>query len=202
MPPASASESSRASYWIGLMSLFCALALCFAAPSLHAQQILRAPSEKTLAVTEIQHLLKQGRTEQALAKADALIAAQPNDAHARFLKGQILGDAGRTQEAIAFFTRMTEDFPELPEPYNNLAALYAQQKQYDKARAALEMAVRVNPNYALAHENLGDVYAKLAARAYEQAARLGAADSSAGSPSARARAKAAALAPILNGSVR
>ena len=187
---------------MGLMSLFCTLALYLVAPSLHAQQILRAPSEKTLAVTEIQHLLKQGQTEQALAKADALIAAQPNDAHARFLKGQILGDTGRTQEAIAFFTRMTEDFPELPEPYNNLATLYAQQKQYDKARAALEMAVRANPNYALAHENLGDVYAKLAARAYEQAARLGAADSSAGSPSARARAKAAALAPILNGSVR
>ena len=184
------------------MSLFCALALCLAAPSLHAQQILRAPSEKTLAVTEIQHLLKQGQTEQALAKADALIAAQPNDAHARFLKGQILGDAGRTQEAIALFTRLTEDFPELPEPYNNLAALYAQQKQYDKARAALEMAVRVSPNYALAHENLGDVYAKLAARAYEQAARLGAADAGAGSPNARARAKAAVLAPILNGSVR
>ena len=93
------------------------------------------------------------------------------------------------------FTRLTEDFPELPEPYNNLAALYAQRKEYDKARTALEMAVRANPDYALAHENLGDVYAKLAARAYERAHQIDAANR-------RARAKASALAPILDGAAQ
>jgi tetratricopeptide (TPR) repeat protein len=75
-------------------------------------------------------------------------------------------------EAIAVFTKLTEDYPELPEPYNNLAVLYAQQKQYDKARTALEMAIRTHPSYAIAYENLGDVYAKLASQAYDKALQL------------------------------
>jgi tetratricopeptide (TPR) repeat protein len=77
------------------------------------------------------------------------------------------------------FTKLTEDYPELPEPYNNLAVLYAQQKQYDKARTALEMAIRTHPAYAIAYENLGDVYAKLASQAYDKALQLDSANAAA-----------------------
>jgi tetratricopeptide (TPR) repeat protein len=70
------------------------------------------------------------------------------------------------------FTALTDDYPELPEPYNNLAVLYASQGQYDKARKALEMAIRTHPSYAIAHENLGDVYAKMASEAYDKALQL------------------------------
>jgi ketosteroid isomerase-like protein len=90
----------------------------------------------------------------------------------RFIKGVIQRDSGKTAEAIATFTKLTEDYPELPEPYNNLAVLYAGQNQFDKARAALEMAIRTNPSYATAHENLGDIYAKLASQAYNKALQL------------------------------
>ena len=116
--------------------------------------------------------MKQGQLSQALEKTEQLIAAKPRDAQGRFLKGLILTESGRQQDAIAIFTRLTEDFPELPEPYNNLAVLYAQQKQYDKARTALEMAIRTHPSYSIAHENLGDVYAKLASQAYDKALQL------------------------------
>ena len=109
---------------------------------------------------------------QALDKVDIYIASKPKDAQGRFLKGLILTEVGRTADAIAVFTKLTEDFPELPEPYNNLAVLYAQQKQYDKARSALEMAIRTHPSYSIAHENLGDVYAKLASQAYDKALQL------------------------------
>ena len=68
--------------------------------------------------------------------------------------------------------------PELSEPYNNLAVIYAGQGQLDKARAALEMAIRTNPDYATAHENLGDVYARLASRAYGKALQLDSANAS------------------------
>jgi tetratricopeptide (TPR) repeat protein len=95
----------------------------------------------------------------------------------RFLKGVIQRDSGKATDAIATFTRLTEDFPELPEPYNNLAVLYAGQSQFDKARTALEMAIRTNPSYATAHENLGDVYAKLASQAYNKALQLDASNS-------------------------
>ena len=129
-------------------------------------------------IPDIQRLMKQGQMPQALEKADQYIASKPKDAQGRFMKGLILTELGRPAEAIAIFTRLTEDFPELPEPYNNLAVLYAQQKQYDKARSALEMAIRTHPSYSIAHENLGDVYSKLASQAYDKALQLDSANKS------------------------
>ncbi|UCD69898.1 MAG: tetratricopeptide repeat protein, partial [Betaproteobacteria bacterium] len=110
---------------------------------------------------EAARLLKQGKTAAALEKVDAAIAANRNDARARFLKGLILTEQDQMQAAIEEFTALTRDFPELPEPYNNLAVLYAAQGKYDRARESLEMAIRTHPSYAVAHENLGDVYAKM-----------------------------------------
>ncbi len=121
---------------------------------------------------EVQRLIKQGQFPQALARVDAYLAGKPKDAEGRFLKGLILTEMNKPAEAIAIFTKLTEDYPELPEPYNNLAVLYAQQKQYDKARTALEMAIRTHPSYAIAYENLGDVYAKLASQAYDKALQI------------------------------
>lgn len=121
---------------------------------------------------EVNRLVRAGQLTEALTKADQYLAAKPRDAQMRFLKGVIQTESGKTTEAIATFSKLTGDFPELPEPYNNLAVLYAGQSQFDKARAALEMAIRTNPSYATAHENLGDVYAKLASQAYSKALQL------------------------------
>jgi len=121
---------------------------------------------------EVQRLMKQNQMPQALEKVDLYISTKPKDAQGLFLRGLILTEMGRSNDAIAVFTKLTEDFPELPEPYNNLAVLFAQQKQYDKARTALEMAIRTHPSYSIAHENLGDVYAKLASQAYDKALQL------------------------------
>ena len=128
---------------------------------------------------DVNQLLRQGKAPEALAKADAYIAGKPRDPQMRFLRGVILTEQGKTAEAVAAFTQLTQDFPELPEPYNNLAALYAQQSQFDKARDALETAIRLNPNYATAHENLGDVYARLAAQSYGRAQQLASTNASA-----------------------
>ena len=121
---------------------------------------------------ETLQLLRTGRLADALTKTDAFLAAKPRDPQMRFLKGVIQRDSGKVNEAIATFNKLTEDYPELPEPYNNLAVLYAGQSQFDKARTALEQAIRTNPSYATAHENLGDVYAKLASQAYNKALQL------------------------------
>ncbi|MBI3903697.1 MAG: tetratricopeptide repeat protein [Nitrosomonadales bacterium] len=121
---------------------------------------------------DINKLLKQGKTEQALERTNNYLTSKPKDAQGRFLKGLILTEQGKTADAIRVFTELTEDYPELPEPYNNLAVLYASQGQYDKARIALEMAIRTHPSYATAHENLGDIYAKLASQAYDRALQL------------------------------
>jgi len=121
---------------------------------------------------EAQKLLKAGQHRQALALVDKALASSPRDANARFLKGVILTEQGKQKEAIDIFTKLTQDRPELPEPYNNLAVIYASQGQYDKARAALEQSIRTHPSYATAYENLGDVYAKLASQAYDKALQL------------------------------
>lgn len=122
--------------------------------------------------SDVNALIKAGKLGDALAKAEQYLAAKPRDPQMRFIKGVIQTEAAKPADAIATFTQITQDYPELPEPYNNLAVLYAGQSQYDKARAALEMAIRTNPSYATAHENLGDVYAKLASQAYSKALQL------------------------------
>ena len=117
-------------------------------------------------------LLKAGQHQQALERVNKALAAKPRDPQARFLKGVILTEQGNTKEAIDIFTKLTQDLPELREPYNNLAVIYAAQGQYEKARAALEQSIRTHPSYATAYENLGDVYAKLASQAYDKALQL------------------------------
>jgi tetratricopeptide (TPR) repeat protein len=127
---------------------------------------------------DVNQLLRSGKHAEALAKADQYIAGKPRDPQMRFLKGVVQTEAGRTADAIVTFTQLTEEYPELPEPYNNLAVLYAARSEFDKARVALESAVRANPGYAIAHENLGDIYAKLAAMSYGKAQQLDARNAS------------------------
>jgi Flp pilus assembly protein TadD len=115
-------------------------------------------------IEDANKLFKQGQHSQALVKVDSYLAGKPKDAQARFLKGLIFTEQGKTTDAVKMFSALTEDYPELPEPYNNLAVLYAGQGQYDKAKLALEMAIRTHPSYATAHENLGDIYAKMASQ--------------------------------------
>ncbi|HEY9098787.1 MAG TPA: tetratricopeptide repeat protein [Thiobacillus sp.] len=123
-------------------------------------------------VQDINQQFRKGDLSGALSQANRYLAKNPKDAQARFLKGLILADLGKTNDAITVFTGLTEDFPELPEPYNNLAVLYASQSKYDAAKNALEMAIRTHPSYATAHENLGDIYAKMASIAYDKALSL------------------------------
>lgn len=123
-------------------------------------------------VQEINQQFRKGDLTGALDRTNRYLAKNPKDAQARFLKGLILADQGKTNDAITVFTGLTEDYPELPEPYNNLAVLYASQSKYEEAKNALEMAIRTHPSYATAHENLGDIYAKMASLAYDKALAL------------------------------
>ncbi len=117
-------------------------------------------------------LFKQGQHAKALSAVNNYLVNKPRDAQGRFLKGLIFTEQNKTADAIKVFSDLTQDYPELPEPYNNLAVLYAGQGQFDKAKSALEMAIRTHPSYATAHENLGDIYAKLASQAYDRALQL------------------------------
>ena len=129
--------------------------------------------------SEASQLLKSGQHAEALKQVNRHLSAKPKDAQGRFLKGIILTGMNRQKEAIEVFQKLTQDYPDLPEPYNNLAVIYAQQKQYDKAKQALELAIRTHPAYATAHENLGDIYSRLASQAYGKALQIDSSNASA-----------------------
>jgi tetratricopeptide (TPR) repeat protein len=137
------------------------LALCCATASVHADDY-----------QEVNQLMAAGKLSDALTKADAFLVAKPADPQMLFLKGVLQRNTGKQSEAIATFIKLTEDYPALSEPYNNLAVIYADQSQLEKARTAFEMAISTNPGYATAHENLGDVYVRLASQTYSKALTL------------------------------
>lgn len=123
-------------------------------------------------VQDLQQLVRQGQFDQLVERVTPMLANRPNDVQLRFLKGIALSELHRSAEAITIFQKLTEEHPELPEPFNNLGVLYAQQRQYDKARTTFETAVRNHPGYARAYENLGDVYLRLAGEAYDKTRTL------------------------------
>ena len=124
-------------------------------------------------------LLKEGQHAQALERVNRYLARNPSDAQGRFKKGVILAEQNKVAEAIEVFARLSQDYPKLPEPHNNLAVLYASQGQYEKARQQLELSIRTDPRFATAYENLGDVYTKLASQAYDKALQLDSSNSAA-----------------------
>jgi hypothetical protein len=150
----------------GLVVLIFALA--FSASPLRADEL-----------QDIDGLVKQGQHAKALERVNRYLAQKPRDPKGRFIKGLILAEQNKGVEAIEVFTALARDYPELPEPYNNLAVLYAAQGQYEKARQQLEMSIRTHPSYATAYENLGDVYTKLASQAYDKALQFDSSNSAA-----------------------
>lgn len=121
---------------------------------------------------DISNLSDQGQQAAALERINAYLAANPKDPQAMFMKGIILVESGKRDDAIKTFTDLTSKYPNLPEPYNNLAVLYADAGEYDKAKKTLETAIKTHPSYATAHENLGDIYARMASEAYDKALQL------------------------------
>jgi tetratricopeptide (TPR) repeat protein len=123
-------------------------------------------------LAEAARMIQDGQYAAARVKIDAALAADAKNPQARFLRGVVQADQDEPDKAVATFQALTEDFPELPEPYNNLAVIWAQRGQYEKARAALESALASHPDYAIAHENLGDIYSRLAGVEYDRAVAL------------------------------
>ncbi len=120
----------------------------------------------------IEALIAQGQLHQALIVTDAQLAEDAGNVNLLFLKGLILTRQNELERARDIFVKLTQEHPELPEPYNNLAVVYAAQGDFTNARQALQQAINTHPSYATAHENLGDIYAKMASRAYNQALEL------------------------------
>ncbi len=121
---------------------------------------------------DIQRLINEGQFKEALKLTENQLSQNASDIKLQFMKGLILTRLDRYGDAETAFIKLTKENPELPEPYNNLAVVYAAQGKYSEASEALKSAINTHPSYATAHENLGDIYAKMASRAYNQALEL------------------------------
>jgi len=148
-----------------ILAIACA-ALVAAVPA--AAQQPRPPSP----ATEIATLMKAGRNDEALQRADARLKDNPRDAQVRFMRGVILTEQGKIVEATVAFETLIQEFPELPEPYNNLAVIHAAQGRYESAYRLLQESLIAQPNYVTAYENLGDLYLSMAEQAYGKALGL------------------------------
>jgi tetratricopeptide (TPR) repeat protein len=124
---------------------------------------------QTAPYAQVQRLIGAQQFDQALTVANGWLQNQSRDPQMRLLKAVIQSQTQQNDAALATLTAITQEFPELPEPYNNLAVLHAQAGDLQQARIALEMALRINPAYSTAQRNLGDVYVQLALQAYQQA---------------------------------
>ncbi|GAA4334803.1 hypothetical protein GCM10023144_27420 [Pigmentiphaga soli] len=138
----------------------------------------RLPESIRATYARLEGQIADGHAADALAEIDRRLdddkrrSPETTDVQLLFLKAYALDRLGRREEAKALYRQMTERFPELPEPWNNLAALEAADGRLDEAKTALDMAVRTDPGYTAARENLGDLYMMLAARSYGEAGKL------------------------------
>jgi Flp pilus assembly protein TadD len=171
MKPSSGRASSVAKLAAtALATVTFGLAATFLAVTPALAQVSTATADDTPA---IDLAIAQKQWPSALTQLDARLKTNPRDVQAKFKRATVLARLNRDDEAITAFTELTQAYPELPEPYNNLAALYAKKGRYDEARVALETATKANPSYALAYENLGDLYLRLASESYKRAQTLG-----------------------------
>ena len=139
---------------------------------------------------DVEHLIRNGQYDRAMAQSDARLKAAPHDPQMRLLRSRILDAQGLADQAVGVLESLTLEFPELPEPHNNLAVLYARQGRTQDALTSLGKALQVRPDYTVALENLGDLHLNLALQAYGKAA-------ASPQPSATAHRKAGVIAPLL-----
>ncbi len=132
-----------------------------------------APAARADDLAELRALIARGDLSAALTRAELAIAVQPRDAQLRFLRGVVLMDLGRDAQALEAFTLLTQDHPDLPDPYNNIGLLQARAGRPEAALAALEQALRCDPSHRTARANLGQVHLMLAVKTWDQLAHSG-----------------------------
>jgi Flp pilus assembly protein TadD len=140
-------------------------ALVLAASLFGASSLARAD-----VLADARRLAGAAQPQAALEVIDQALVSRPKDPELRFLRGVVLTDLGRQELAWTVFTELNQEFPELPDPLNNLAVLHAARGELDRARELLEAALRNLPRHRAARENLGDVYLQLAIRQWQAVA--------------------------------
>ena len=129
------------------------------------------PITKNAVPSDVEKLIKARKYQDAVTQIDVTLKKTPRNVQLRFVKARLQIEMRQLDQAKKTLIEITQQFPELPEPYNNLAAIAANQGQWIEARDYLELALKLRPSYAIASANLGEIYIRLGAQAYEDAAK-------------------------------
>lgn len=130
--------------------------LLFVAPAVFADVLL-----------DVKNLIKDREWASAINLIESELQKKPLNVQLHFLKALVFSKQDKLEESIKTYEYLTNNFPELAEPHNNLGVIFAKQNKLDKAQQSFEMAIRIRPDYANALENLGDVYLRLADNLFE-----------------------------------
>lgn len=157
-----------------LLSIACLSAAVCVFSSVPAQAQLFQPEENEVInpVRDVNQLIYRGKKKEALLLADKEIENNPKNVQLRFIRGVILSDLNRTKEAKETFEELIREYPEISEPYNNLAVIYAAEGNLGRAKELLEQALSNNANSFTTYNNLGNIYLALSRQAFEKAQRL------------------------------
>jgi len=128
------------------------------------------PVTKNAVPSDIEKLVKARKYQDAIDLINTRLKKTPRNVQLRYIKARLQLELRDFDGAKKTLIEITQQFPELPEPYNNLAAIVANQDKWIEARDYLELALKLRPSYSTAAANLGEVYVRLGAKAYEDAA--------------------------------
>ena len=117
----------------------------------------------------MQQLITQKRFVDAASTGEQLLEQNPSHSQTRFLTAYAYQMSAQTEQAIRLYQGLIEDNPQLPEPRNNLAMIYLAQGDYDRASQLLVEALNTHSSYAIAYDNLSQVYKGIASEAYRRA---------------------------------
>jgi tetratricopeptide (TPR) repeat protein len=109
-----------------------------------------APSDPRPALLESRILLVAGRTDEALALAEALVAALPDNADALYQRGVVRAAPGDIAAAEADLRAALEVGPEHTAAMSDLAVLLANEGEVEEARRLLERVLELRPGDAAA----------------------------------------------------
>lgn len=129
------------------------------------------PIPKNAVPPDVERLVKARQYQDAVNLINTQLKTNPRNVQIRFVKARLQIEMRKFDDAKKTLIEITQQFPELPEPYNNLAAIAANQGQWIEARDYLELALKLRPTYTVAAANLGEIYIRLGAQVYEEAAK-------------------------------
>jgi tetratricopeptide (TPR) repeat protein len=118
---------------------------------------------------QLQLLIEQEKYLEAVLEGGDILSQDASNARARFLTAYGYQMIAMTDKAIALYQDLIRDYPTLPEPRNNLAMIYLEQGDYDRASQMLVSAINTRIGYAIAYANLSQVYKGIASEAYRRA---------------------------------